>query len=70
MCRLDNANYIKQENTNFFNQKNICKNCMNDYGKEKIECKICNIITSRNYYYKHMKITSSSCIKTRNSPKV
>ena len=44
-----------QENTNFYNEKNKCKSCLNEYKKEKIECKICNIITTRNYYYKHMQ---------------
>jgi hypothetical protein len=45
-----------QENTNFYNGKNKCKNCLNEYKRERIECKICNIITTRNYYYNHIKI--------------
>ena len=44
-----------QENTNFYNEKNKCKNCLNEYKRDKIKCKIFNIITTRNYYYKHMQ---------------
>lgn len=39
----------------FFKDKNICKSCLNEYKKEKIECKIYKTLTTRNYYYKHMK---------------
>jgi hypothetical protein len=46
---------INQEENNFYNEKNKCKNCLNEYKRERIECKICNTITTRNYYYKHMQ---------------
>jgi hypothetical protein len=40
---------------NFYNEKSKCKNCLNEYKKEDIKCKICNTITTRNCYNKHEK---------------
>ncbi len=52
---------------NFYNEKSKCKNCLNEYKKENIECKICNTITTRNYYYKHMKKHPEQTSKPQNS---
>jgi hypothetical protein len=47
---------------NFYTNKNAegrqsrtCKSCLNEFKKEKVECEICNTITTRNYYYQHIK---------------
>jgi hypothetical protein len=44
-----------QVKTNFYDEKSKCKNCLKEYRKGNVECKICNTITTRNYYHKHMK---------------
>jgi hypothetical protein len=46
---------IEKEENNFFKEENVCKSCLNEYKREKIECKIYKTMTTRNYYYEHMK---------------
>lgn len=58
---------IEKEEYKFFKGKNICKSCINYYKKEKIECKKCKTLTTRNYYYKHMKKISEVINVSNNS---
>jgi hypothetical protein len=43
-----------QVKTNFYDEKSKCKNCLKEYRKRNVECKIFNTITFRNYF-KHLK---------------
>jgi hypothetical protein len=63
---ITKTNKLNHENTefhinnlltlsNFYNEKSKCKNCLKEYRKGNVECQICNTITTRNYYHKHLK---------------
>jgi hypothetical protein len=45
---------VKNRN-NFYDFHIICKDCNKKFRRQNVECQICDTITTRNYYHKHMK---------------
>jgi hypothetical protein len=56
--------------TDFYDEKSKCKICLKEYKRGNVECKMCNTITTRNYYHKHMKKHPELSLLVRTSPEL
>ncbi len=47
--------YFHKDKQNVSGLKSYSKECQNKYKTENIECEVFSIVTTRNYYYRHLK---------------